>query len=122
LGSVENGVTDPTENGGFAGESSSEERMGSVGSVDSSSSSISKKKKIGRKRKSSRKRTDPTDPTRKKRGESGVDKPNRAGSVEAEITDPEPTPNGGELTPQGTGYTEVTAENVADYLRELEEE
>jgi hypothetical protein len=120
LGTVENAKTVPTENPEFAGESSGSEGVGTVGTVFSRSSSVNKKRKIGRRRKSSRQRTVPTVPAPEKQGENGVDKPNGAGTVPAETTVPEPSPNGGQLSPDG--YTEITSENVADYLKELEGE
>jgi hypothetical protein len=80
-GSVENDLTDPADMTIDKPKSARLGGAGSVGSVDSAPFSISKNKKKGRRRKSFRKRTDPTDPHTKKGEESGVDKPNGAGSV-----------------------------------------
>jgi hypothetical protein len=87
-----------------------------MGSTDSSSFSGIKKKKLGRNRKKARRSVDPNDPAREKSGESGLDKPKKAGSTESESLDPMLTPNGGLLTPNGMVTTD---EGVQDAIRKL---
>jgi hypothetical protein len=116
VGSTKSESLDPAENGIDKLESARPGEVGSMGSTDSTSFSGIKKKKIGRNRKKARRFVDPIDPTREKSGESGLDKPKKAGSTESESLDPALTPNDGSLTPNGLIRTD---EGVQEAIRKL---
>jgi hypothetical protein len=114
-GTVNPEVTVPAGNRIDKPKSAPPEEVGTVGTVNSTSFSGNKEKNRGRKKKRRKSFTVPTVPTPEKTGESGLPKPNGAGTVNGETTVPLPSPG-------DSNYKRVTRENLDDYLKELEDE
>jgi hypothetical protein len=106
----------PAENRIDKPENGRSEEVGTAGTADSFSSSEIKKKKGGRSNKKRRRFAVPTVPTPEKQGESGVDKPNGAGTGDPEVAVPVPSPNDGLPSPNGLIRTD---EGVQEALRKL---
>jgi len=106
----------PTETRVGKPESARSGEVGTRGTGDSLPSHGIKKKKYGRKGKSSRKSRVPAVPTPEKTTESGVDKPNSAGTGETQTRVPDVYPNGGLVSPNGLIQTD---EGVQEAIRKL---
>jgi len=92
------------------------EEVGTAGTAKRSTSSGIKKKN---RRRSSKRRVQsavPAVPTPEKQGESGVDKPNAAGTADPEVAVPMPSPNEGVLSPNGVIRTD---EGVQEAIKKL---
>jgi hypothetical protein len=119
MGSSDSETDYPTESRVDKPESARSGRVGSLGSSDSLPLSGRKKKKVRRSRKKAERNDYPNYPTGQKSPESGLDKPNGAGSSDKDSDYPTTTPTDPETTPASPNGLIRTDEGVQDAIRKL---